>query len=148
MIGLNLHKVVRGVITSVHPDEECTLYQSVGQVNVKGIVKSKYSEPQSVKVNFQPLDTQALQHLERVGDTKASEQIFLYSDMVMPISAGQRQPLLRSGDFIKRIDGTWWLITSVIEDWTRDGWANAGISQQITAPDFSASDWSKGDTNV
>lgn len=76
MIGLNLHKVVRGVITAVHPDEECTLYQSVGQVNVKGIVKSKYSEPQSVKVNFQPLDTQALQHLERVGDTKASEQIF------------------------------------------------------------------------
>ena len=73
-----MHKVVRGVITAVHPDEECTLYQlcRTGQTP-KGISpKSKYSEPQSVKVNFQPLDTQALQHLERVGDTKASEQIF------------------------------------------------------------------------
>ena len=52
--GLNLHNVVRSAITSVHPDENCILYQSIGQQNIKGVVKSVYSEPQSIMANFQP----------------------------------------------------------------------------------------------
>lgn len=148
MLGLNLHAVVRGVITSIHPDEACILYQASGQVNNKGVVKAKYNAPQQIKASIQPLDSQTLQHLERVGDTNASEQIFLHSDLALPISAGHRLPLLRGGDFIQREDGTYWLITSVIEDWSRDGWTNAGVSQQITPPDFSVSDWYEGENNV
>ena len=33
MAGINLHAVVRSAITAVHPDEDCTLYQSLGQKN-------------------------------------------------------------------------------------------------------------------
>ena len=143
MYGVNLHNVVRGVITFIHPDEDCILYQANGQVNNKGVITPIYLEPQEIKANIQPLDTQALKHLERVNDTKASEQIFVYSNLDMPVSGIQRMPILRSGDFIKRQDGTYWLITSVIEDWSWDGWANAGITQQITPPDFSACDWYK-----
>ena len=38
MMGLNLHNIVRGAITAVHPDIECQLYHAMGQRNVKGKV--------------------------------------------------------------------------------------------------------------
>lgn len=142
MAGLNLHGIVRSVITAVHPDEDCTLYQSAGQKNVLGVVTTVYNPPQAIKANWQPLDNQTLQHLERIGDTKASEQVFLYSNTDMPVSGVQRVPITRTGDIIKRWDGTYWLITSVIEDWSARGWANVGVTEQVTPPDFSASDWS------
>lgn len=142
MAGINLHAVVRSAITSVHPDEDCTLYQSLGQKNVIGVVTTVYAEPQEIKANWQPLDSQTLEHLERMGDTKASEQVFLYSNTDMPVSGVQRMPISRTGDIIKRWDGTYWLVTSVIEDWSARGWANVGVTEQVTPPDFSASDWS------
>lgn len=142
MAGLNLHGIVRSVITAVHPDEDCTLYQSAGQKNMLGVVTTMYNPPQAIKANWQPLDSQTLQHLERIGDTKASEQVFLYSNTDMPVSGVQRVPITRTGDIIKRWDGTYWLITSVIEDWSARGWANVGVTEQVTPPDFSASDWS------
>ena len=142
MAGLNLHRIVRSVITAVHPDEDCTLYQSAGQKNVLGVVTTVYNPPQAIKANWQPLDSQTLQHLERIGDTKASEQVFLYSNTDMPVSGVQRVPVTRTGDIIKRWDRTYWLVTSVIEDWSARGWANVGVTEQVTPPDFSASDWS------
>ena len=143
MFGVNLHDVVRGLITSIHPDENCILYQANGQINNRGVITAIYLEPQEIKANIQPLDAQALKHLERVNDTKASEQIFVYSNLDMPVNGIQRMPILRSGDFIKRQDGTYWLITNVLEDWSWDGWCNAGITQQIEPPDFTASSWYK-----
>ena len=142
MAGINLHAVVRSVITAVHPDEDCTLYQSAGQKNVLGVVTTVYNPPQAIKANWQPLDSQTLQHLERIGDTKASEQVFLYSNTTLPVSGVQRMPISRTGDIIKRWDGTYWLVTSVIEDWSARGWANVGVTEQVQPPDFSASDWS------
>lgn len=141
-MGLNLHHVVRGAITSIHPDESCILYQSIGQKNVKGKVTPIYAEPKTVKGNFQPLSTDALTHMEAMNQTPCDEQVFLYSDTDLPVSGMHRLPITRNGDFIKRSDGTWWLIVSVIKDWSWDGWANVGIKRQTTHPDFSASEWS------
>lgn len=140
-IGVNLHNVVRGAITSIHPDETVTLYQSAGQRNVKGKIVSVYSEPQEVKANFQPLDSDALRHAEVLGQTPMSEQVFLYSENPMPIAGQQRLPIIRTGDFLLRDNGTYWLVTAVLEDWTWDGWCNVGVHIQTTPPDFSASDW-------
>lgn len=142
MAGINLHAVVRSAITAVHPDEDCVLYQSLGQKNVMGVVTTVYAEPQDIKANWQPLDSQTLDHLERMGDTKASEQVFLYSNTTLPVSGVQRMPISRTGDIIKRWDGTYWLVTSVIEDWSARGWANVGVTEQVQPPDFNASDWS------
>lgn len=144
MMGINLHGVVRGIITSVYPDEAITLYQADGQQNVKGVIKAMYKAPQAVKGNIQPLDTQTLAHLERIGDTKASMNAFLYSDPASPVKGTQRLPTMRGGDIIQRSDGTYWLITSLIEDWNAVGWCNVGITQQVTPPDFSASEWVGG----
>lgn len=139
-IGINLHNVVRAAITSIHPDEECVLYQSVGQKNIKGVVKPVYNAPLTIKANIQPLDADALKHLESLNMTPQGEQAFLYSDDALPVAGQKRLPITRNGDIIQRGD-TWWLITSVLEDWTWDGWANVTINQQTTPPDFSGSEW-------
>ena len=139
--GLNLHGVVRGAITAVHPDENCILYQSVGQRNVKGKVVPVYAEPQTVRANFQPLDTDALQHVDSKNQTPCSEQVFLYSED-FGVSGQHRLPITRTGDIIQRADNTYWLVVKVLEDWTWDGWVNVGVDRQMTPPDFSASEWS------
>ena len=142
MNGINLHNVVRSAITSIHPDEECTLYQSLGQKNVKGKVTPVYLAPKTIRANFQPLDANTLKHLEAMNDTAATEQVFLYSNDPYPI-AGESRIATRSGDILKRDDGTYWLITSVIEDWSWDGWCNVGVHRQVVTPNFSASEWSE-----
>lgn len=148
-MSLNLHSVVRGAIEAVHPDEECILYQANGQRNRLGKLTPIYNAPMNARINLQPLDKDTLQHLERVGDTKASEQAFLYSSEPLPVYGSHRLPRLRGGDFIYRpSNNTYWLITSVIEDWSARGWANVGITQQVTPPDFSASDWYGGEGNA
>lgn len=138
--GLNLHNVVRGVITSIHPDENCTLYQSIGQQNIKGKVIPIYAEPQEIKANFQS-DGEALRQTDGMNQTPYSESAYLYSEDY-GVSGQQRLLVTRTGDFIKRMDGTWYLITSVLEDWTWDGWAKVKVDRQIDPPNFSASEWS------
>lgn len=138
--GMNLHNVVRSAITAIHPDENCILYQSIGQRNVKGKVTPVYAEPINVKANFQPLDTEALRHVEALSVTGVDEQVFMYSDEQRPVTGQQRIPT-RTGDVIQRGE-TYWLVTAVFEDWTWDGWANVGVHRQSTPPDFTASEWS------
>ena len=125
----------------MYPNETVTLYQADGQRNVKGVITPVYKAPQTVSANVQPLDSETLNHLERIGDTKASRQAFLYSFNSFPVAGVKRLPTPRGGDIFKRPDGTYWLITSVMEDWSDVGWANVGITLQVTPPDFSASDW-------
>lgn len=140
---MNLHDIVRSAIESVHEDENCVLYQSLGQKNIKGEVKPIYAEPLQIRANIQPLGSQVLSHANACGDTKVSMEAFLYSDDSLPVAGQRRIPLTRNGDFIQRDDGTYWLITMVIEDWAKEGWAHVGIFRQIDLPDFSASEWSE-----
>lgn len=142
---INLHAIVRTPITSLHPDETVMLYQSVGQTNVKGRIVPQYAEGVSVKAQIQTLTADELQQREDVSKTGLSDKAYLFADEDMP-PAGIVRYLGRNGDFIQRADGTWWLIVSVIEDFTKSGWECVGLAQQIKAPDFSGSDW-YGDGN-
>jgi len=139
MMGLNLHNVVRGAITAIHPDEDCTLYQSLGQKNIKGEVYPIYAEPQSIKANFQP-DTDRLDHPDSKNVTSDTMTVYLYSNLSYPVMGVNRVPA-RTGDFIQRSDETYWLVTS-IEDWSWDGWCKVDVHRQVVPPDFSASEWS------
>ena len=143
-VGVNLHHVVRGAITSLHPDETCLLYQSLGQKNVKGVVTPIYAAPQTIKANFQP-DSDSLKHADSMNDTPSSETVYLYSDSPVPVMGVKRLPMTRTGDILKRSDETYWLVTTIAEDWSWDGWCCIRVNQIITPPDFSASDWSEDD---
>lgn len=143
MQGINLHAIVRGAINAVNPDEIVTLYRAAGQVNVDGLVTPKYEAGEIVAAQWQPNDEKALEHAEKLNAIKDSEQIFLYSDTVNPVAGLRRLPITRSGDMIER-GAQWYLVTCILEDWSRVGWINVEVTLQTKPPDFSASDWQEG----
>lgn len=121
MSGLNLHAIVRGAITSVHPDETVTLYQSTGQSNNYGIVTAQYAEPQTVKAQVQSANSADLELVERTSQNTVIMRFYLYASADTPPAPIVR-PFARSGDMIRRVDGTWWLVTASPDDFAQVGW--------------------------
>lgn len=143
MQGINLHAVVRGAVRSINPDETVTLHRAAGQINVDGVVRPCYEAGEEVVAQWQPDEKEALGHTERVNSTFDSEQVFLYSEAASPVAGLQRVPIARMGDMLLRGE-LWYLVTAVIEDWSRVGWINVTATLQNKAPDFSASGWWQG----
>lgn len=120
MAGVNLHDVVRSAITVLHPDETVTLYQSLGQTNVAGLITPKYAEPQTVMAQIQSANNADLEHIGYIGQNKIVMRFWLYAGAYPP--AGIVRPFSRNGDMIRRADGTWWLTTGEPDDFDRVGW--------------------------
>lgn len=132
---MNLHDLVRSAITSIHADESCMLVQSNGQVNIKGVITPLYNEPLPIIAQWQP-SPQRLDHYEKMSDTMISYTIYLYSDIDYAVEGQTRIPLKRGGDWLYRnLDGCWYLITQVSENWSTDGWASVIATQQVNAPE-------------
>ena len=62
MRGINVHGLIRGVITSIHDDEDVTLYRSAGQTNEDGLVRPLWAEPVTVRAQVQIDDGGSLEH--------------------------------------------------------------------------------------
>lgn len=131
---MNLHAIVRGPITSIHPDETCELYQASGLVNDRGIIRTQYTGPATVEANWQP-QANAIAHNDGMDTTDRTWRVFLYSDEALPVLGITRLPSMRTGDILKRADGTWWAVTSVDGNWSADGWAEVTVTQQTEGID-------------
>lgn len=137
---MNLHAMVRGAIPALHPDESVTLRQSVGQKNVRGRIVPVYAPGQTVAAQIQSLGSDDLQHTEAVNLTQRDRKAYFYApDAAMP-PTGIVRPLARNGDMMQRADGSWWLVTAMLEDFTASGWVCVGIVQQLEGPDLSESE--------
>jgi hypothetical protein len=137
---LNLHAIVRTPITALHPDETVTWYQSIGQTNTLGRIKPSYAEGVTLQAQIQTLSADELAQREDASKTEIHVKAYLMAQEANP-PAGIIRIDARNGDFIRRADGTWWLITSVLEEFAKSGWESVGMVQQITPPDFSSSGW-------
>lgn len=137
---LNLHAIVRGAITPLHPDETVILRQSTGQVNNRGKITPTYAPAQTVTAQIQTLSQNDLTQSESVSTTRVDRKAYLYAAAAVTPPNGMVRGLARTGDYIQRADGSWWLVTAMIEDFTASGWVCVGITQNITGPDLSASD--------
>ena len=132
---INLHAIVRPAINALHPDMTVALYHSIGQTNQLGRIKALYAPGQLVLAQVQTLTVDDLQQREDTSKTGLDAKAYLFSDEKLP-PAGIVRLFARNGDFIRMQDGTWWLIVSVIEDFTRSGWICVGLSMQVKAPDI------------
>lgn len=131
---MNLHAMVRGLINSVHSDEICTLIQSDGGDVVDGIFENSYKDGIQIRANWQPTG-EPLSHEDGMSLTMQEEKVYLFSDPASPVKGVTRLPTLRTGDFLQRKDGTYWLVTDVEEDWSASGWALVRVTQQEGKPD-------------
>ena len=136
---MNLHAIVRGAIPALHPDETVTLRQSVGQRNIRGRIVPVYAPAQTVTAQIQSLGSDDLRHAEAVNLTQRDRKAYLFAPAPTTPPAGIIRPLSRNGDMIQRADGSWWLVTAMLEDFTASGWVCVGMVQQLEGPDRSAS---------
>lgn len=134
---INLHAIVRPAVTAVHPDEAATLYRSTGMTNVKGEVKAVYAAGVFVKAQIQSLSDDKLFHAGRTGQNNTTRKAYLFADAgTMEKPAPIVRPLSRTGDMLRRADGTWWLVESLLEDFSHAGWVCVGIVLQTKAPEL------------
>jgi hypothetical protein len=134
MNGVNLHAVVRDAVASLNPDEDVILYQSAGQAVVSGHATPLYGEPIAATAQIQSESDEALYQSDNAGQNDITKKFYLCAGAKRP--AGIIRPLARGGDVILRVsDGTWWLITGVIDDFSRVGWTSARCTLQVNPPE-------------
>lgn len=132
---LNLHSIARSAIVALHPEEAVTLYQASGQTNNQGVISPTYEAAQAVQAQIQSLSTDELANVENVAQTGQVRKAYLFGPPATSlIPQGIVRPLARSGDMIQRADGTWWLVTGMMEDFSASGWVCVQITQQVEAP--------------
>ena len=133
---LNLHDIVRGAINIVNPDEDVWLVQNTGQTNVKGRITASYAPAQKVKAQVQTLSGDDLTVVNDTQRTERDRKFYLYAETKTGNApSGIIRPLGKSGDFMRRNDGTYWKVYNVSEDYTTDGWVLVLASQQVDVPE-------------
>ncbi len=136
---MNLHAIARGAIPALHPDETVTLRQSVGQRNARGRLVPEYAPARAVTAQIQSLGGDDLRHAEAVNLTQRDRKAYLFAPDPALSPNGIVRPLARNGDMMRRADGSWWLVTAMLEDFTASGWVCVGITEQEDGPDPGAS---------
>ena len=135
---MNLHNIVRGVIQSNLPDEEFTLYRSIGQVNNdEGIMTASYSQGETIKGNFQSDSDAALHFSGMTAQNTIIRKLYVYaSDDRAGRPWAMYRPLARSGDYVKDKRGDFWYVIAVTEDFTQVGWECLRVQLQQVAPEL------------
>ena len=134
MNGINLHHIVRAPITNVHPDETILWYQKQGAQNVGGILKPSYAAPLPLVAQVQSESDAALMHADRADMNTETIKVYLYWDT-------QTNPLnldrftAKGGDIFKRADGTFWLVTALMDNFADVGWVSCRAVRQVNPPE-------------
>lgn len=134
MNGVNLHHVVRGAITAVHPDETLLWYQNEGAVNTGGILTPSYTGPVPLIAQVQSESDGALMHADRAGMNTETIKVYLYWDaQTAPLNLDRFTA--KGGDMFRRSDGSWWLVTGLTDNFADVGWVSCRAVRQINPPE-------------
>lgn len=136
-MSLNLHKIVRGAINFNFADQRLKIFRSLGQENINGVITAIYEPPETILGNFQSEGDTALAHAELAGQNTIIRKLYLSAPpdwKTKPYSLFR--PLARTGDFLQDEDGNWWLVTSVLEDFSHAGWESLRCTMQQTEPEI------------
>ena len=138
-MGLNLHKIVRGAISSIARDLPCDLYLMTGdQVRgERGDMRPVFLEPVKVKAQWQSVGPDAIVLTEKISMTTTVRKVYLYADSNAESRPwGAWRPLGRSGDLLRDDKGNFWLVDVVLEDFTHEGWVSVQAVLQTIPPKF------------
>nr|DAH44249.1 MAG TPA: head closure knob [Caudoviricetes sp.] len=135
--GLNLHGIVRGAITSVHPDVMVQLLRSKGsRPNEDGKPVPTFERLSGIRAQIQSENDAALFHADMAGANTITRKIYLFSPKSTALQpASPFRPLSRSGDYVVQKDGTVWMVNAVIENFADVGWVSVRATLQVKPPD-------------
>jgi hypothetical protein len=131
---MDVQALANAVIRRVHPNETVTIYRCVGQGNVRGEVKPVYAVPVEVRAQVQ---TEREDAQQIIGESLAVvvTRKFWLQGTPLDRPEGINRPEGTGGDMIRREDGTWWLVTAVLEDFTGAGWTSVRGTLQTAPPE-------------
>lgn len=135
--GLNLHGIVRGAITSVHPDVMVQLLRSKGsRPNEDGKPVPTFERLSGIRAQIQSENDAALFHADMAGANTITRKIYLFSPKSAALQpASPFRPLSRSGDYVVQEDGTVWMVNAVIENFAGVGWVSVRATLQVKPPE-------------
>lgn len=136
-MSMNLHAIVRGAINANLEDVTLTLYRSLGETNVEGLMTNVYAQGVKVKGSFQSEGDAALDHANLAGQNSITRKLYLYaSSGVSERPWGIYRTLSRTGDYLVDGNGGFWLVVAVEEDFSAAGWECLRVQLQDTTPNL------------
>jgi len=112
MMGINLHDLVRGAVTSVHPDATVTVLRPAPfVVNEYGEQFPQYQPAVQVQAQSQPTPDKAVQFLRMQRENSIWRDFYFYG-LVPGLSRADEW-----GGSLVYWAGYEWLVDQVLEDW-------------------------------
>lgn len=122
---MNMHGVVRGVITAVNPEVLGTLHPSTGTaIDSVGRRSPTYAAPATVMCQVQDLSQRDIMHLASLNVQGSQKTVYLRGQI-----SGLSRTEGKSGDYLDLPDGKW-LVTAVLEQWP--DWARVAVTKQLS----------------
>lgn len=125
---MNLHGVVRGVITAIVPDQIGTVQISTGATNnPDGSQTPTYNTFNNVRMQVQALSGRDLRQLDGVNLAGTVLAVYLFGTVASLVRDKDK-----GGDLIT-LYGAYagvYLITQILEPWSAVGWTKACMTRQ------------------
>lgn len=126
---MNLHAMVRGVISTVNPDTTITLKRSTGYTTgANGKQVASYADPVSGPAQIQAMGGGDLKHMNDLNITGVMRKVYLYGNWMGVVRADKT-----GGDILTfpQVPGATpqdWKIVNVFETWP--DWCAVGVVLQ------------------
>lgn len=138
MSVFSLFPLVASAIARVNAPERVRLYRSAGAHSQRGELEPLYEPPVEVRAWIQPLSGDMA--IPEADWTRISETRKAWLLLPAPAVRSIQRDEGRGGDLIQRVDGSWWLVDAVLEDFTEpgaEGWVSVRLVRQArgTGPD-------------
>jgi hypothetical protein len=130
---VNLNALARGPLAVVHKAEEVELVRCVGQDAEGGRVVPRYAAPVKVIARVQS-EKEDAQQIVNESLVTVSTRKFYFDGGPDDYPRGIDRPGGTGGDMIRTKDGSWWLVTAVLEDFSGAGWVSVRGTRQTEGP--------------
>lgn len=126
---MNLHAIIHNSIGSINRHEPITLYKCTGTSNRGGVVSVTY-EKQTLTAQVQAPEAADLRLYDNMADAKHVKKFYIPA----PASTINRFEET-AGDIIERVDGSYWLIDAIRDDFSNEGWVCCLATLQHEPPE-------------
>jgi len=129
-MSLNLHNMVRGVVTAVNSDITATLRRNTGYTTgANGKQVPAYADTTG-QVQVQALGPLELKHMNDMNIQGIARKVYMYGDWGGPIRADATGGDLLMFPRTKGGPAVAWKIVTTFETWTDSGWCAVGVVLQ------------------
>lgn len=129
-MSLNLHGMVRGVITAVNSDIVGTLRRSSGYTTAPNGTRTPTYADTTGRIQVQALSSTELKHVNDLNIQGVIRKVYLYGDWGGPIRADATGGDLLVFPRVKGGPTATWKIVTTFETWTDSGWCSVGVVLQ------------------